>query len=121
MSLELEYPVQLLCHIAGISRTSYYKYKKRPVNKDRALEELIISIHNKTNKRAGYRSIKYILRNEYGLIVNHKKIQRIMRENNIQSIVRKKRKRLTKALRVKLSKKTYLTGILKLQSLVKNL
>jgi putative transposase len=108
MSLELEYPVQLLCHIAGISRTSYYKYKKRPVNKDRALEELIISIHNKTNKRAGYRSIKYILRNEYGLIVNHKKIQRIMRENNIQSIVRKKRKKADKSSESKIIKENIL-------------
>jgi putative transposase len=93
MSLELDYPVQLLCEIAGISRSSYYKYKNKPVSKDTAIDKIIIDIYNKTNKRAGYRTIKFILRNRYGLIVNHKKIQRIMRENNIQSIIRKKRKK----------------------------
>jgi transposase InsO family protein len=93
MSLELEYPVQLLCEIAGISRSSYYRYKKRPVKKDTVIEARIVEIYKKSNRRAGYRTIRYILRNEYGLVVNHKKIQRIMRENNIQSIVRKKRKK----------------------------
>lgn len=34
-----------------------------------------------------------MLKNNYNLTVNHKKIQRIMKENNIQSIVRKKFKK----------------------------
>lgn len=93
MSLELDYPVQLLCEIAGVSRSSYYKYKNRPAKKDAAIERIITDIYKKSHKRAGYRTIRYILRNEYGLVVNHKKIQRIMRESNIQSIIRKKRKK----------------------------
>jgi putative transposase len=90
MSLELDYSVQLLCEIAGISRSAYYKYKNKPVKKDTEIDKIIIDIYNKSNKRAGYRTIKFILKNKYGLVVNHKKIQRIMRENNIQSITRKK-------------------------------
>lgn len=93
MSLELDFPIYLLCEIAGISRSSYYKYKNKPLNMDTEIESLIIDIYNKTNKRAGYRSIKLILRNQYNLIVNHKKVQRIMQKNNIQSIVRKKYKK----------------------------
>ncbi len=93
MSLELYYPIWLLCEIANISRSSYYKYKNKPLNRNTNIQDLIIDIYNKSSKRAGYRSIKLILRNQYSLRVNHKKIQRIMKENNIQSIVRKKYKK----------------------------
>lgn len=93
MNIELEYPIWLLCEIAGISRSSYYKYKKRPLKEDTKIDKLIIDIYNKSNKRFGYRSIKSTLKNEYNLTVNHKKIQRIMKENGIQSIVRKKYKK----------------------------
>lgn len=90
MSLELDYPIWLLCEVASVSRSSYYKYKNKPLNTSTYIDKLIIDIYNKSNKRAGYRSIKSILKNQYGLTVNHKKVHRIMRENNIQSIVRKK-------------------------------
>jgi len=93
MTLELYYPVWLLCEIAGVSRSSYYKYKNRSLDKDTEIEALIIDLHNKSNKRAGYRSIKNLLKITYNLIVNHKKVQRIMKKNNIQSIIRKKHKR----------------------------
>lgn len=98
MSLELYFPVQLLCEIAGISRSSYYKYKKKPLGKNTDIDKIIIDIYNKSNKTAGYRTIKFILRNEYDLIVNHKKVQRIMKENNIQSIIRKKYKKPEKSI-----------------------
>lgn len=91
MVLELNHPIWLLCEIAGVSRSSYYKYKKKPLKKNTKIDKLIIDIYNKSNKRAGYRSIKSILKNQYNLTVNHKKIQRIMKENNIQSIVRRKK------------------------------
>lgn len=90
MSLELNYPIWLLCKIAGVSTSAYYKYKKKPLKKNTKIDKLIIDIYNKSNKRAGYRTIKLILKNNYDLTVNHKKIQRIMKENNIQSIIRKK-------------------------------
>ena len=90
MTLELEYPVCLLCEVAGVSRSAYYKYKKRPLRKDTDIDKLIIDIYNKSNKRFGYRAIKSVLKNQYNLTVNHKKIQRIMNENGIHSIVRKK-------------------------------
>lgn len=90
MNIELEYPIYLLCEIAGISRSSYYRYKNKPIKKNTNIEEKIIKVYNRSNKRAGYRTITQILRNKYNLIVNHKKVLRIMQENNISSIVRKK-------------------------------
>ncbi len=73
MSLELEHSIWLLCEIAGISRSSYYKYKKKLLNKNTEIDILIIDIYNKSNKRVGYRLIKSILKNKYHLTVNHKK------------------------------------------------
>ena len=92
MHLELKYSVVLLCKVAGLSTSSYYDYKKKPLSKNEEIDELILAIYNKSNKRAGYRMIKYILRNEYKLIVNHKKVYRIMKKLGIRSIIRKKRK-----------------------------
>ena len=86
----MEYPIWLLCEIAGVSRAAYYKYKNRPLKRSTPIEKLVIDIYHKTNQRAGYRTIKYILKNQYNLTVNHKKVLRIMQENGIQSIVRRK-------------------------------
>ena len=85
-----------MCEIAGISRSSYYKYKRKTLNKNNKIDKLIIDIYNKSNKRFGYRTIKLALKNDYNLTVNHKKIQRIMKENNIQSVVRRKKFRKPK-------------------------
>lgn len=79
-----------MCEIAGVSRAAFYKYKKKPLKEPDEIKNLVIDIFNKSNKRAGYRTIKYILKNKYNRIVNHKKVQRIMRENGLYSIVRKK-------------------------------
>jgi len=99
--LEFEYPVWLLCEVAGVSRAAFYRYKNSPKKKPDKIEKLVIDIFNKSNKRAGYRTIKYILKNKYNLTVNHKKIQRIMRENGLYSIVRKKFGKSQKQLMVK--------------------
>lgn len=80
-----------MCEIAGVSRSAYYKYKKNPPKEDTRIEDLIVDLFEKSGKRAGYRTIRYLLRNTHNLRVNHKKIQRIMREREIQSIVRKKK------------------------------
>lgn len=91
LSLELRHSTALLCSIANISRSAYYKYKNKPCKKS-SIDDIIIDVFNKTNKRAGYRTVKMIIKNQYQLTVNHKKVQRIMRENDLRSIVRPKRK-----------------------------
>lgn len=73
-----------------ISRAAYYRYNKKPLNKISAVEERIIDLYHKSGKRAGYRAIKDMLRNKYNIVVNHKKVFRIMRQNQLSSIVRKK-------------------------------
>jgi putative transposase len=91
----------LLCEISGISKSAYYRYKKKPLKPVSTIEDKVVDIYNKSGKRAGYRTIRDILRHKYKLIVNHKKVQRIMRENQISSIVRKKRRLLRPVATVK--------------------
>ena len=86
------FPIWLLCWIAGISTSSYYRYKKRPLNASSETEDKILDIYIKSGKRAGYRAIRDTLSYKYNLTVNHKKVYRIMRENGISSIVRKKKR-----------------------------
>ena len=101
LSLELEYPVWLLCEIAEVNRSAFYKYKNKPLKNPDKIENIIIDIFKKSNKRAGYRTIKYILKNKYNRTVNHKKVQRIMREKGLYSIVRKKNKKAQEQLTIK--------------------
>lgn len=51
----------------------------------------------------GYRSVTYVLKNQYSLIINHKKVQRIMKENNLKSIIRPKYKQQSNETRISLS------------------
>lgn len=96
MHLEQNYSVSALCSIAGVSRSSYYRFKrsitlaKDPNTQGIDVENLVVEIYNKSNKRAGYRMIRDIIKHKYGIVINHKKVYRIMKEQGIQSIVRKK-------------------------------
>ena len=95
-----------MCSIANISRAAYYKYKNKSTCKSNIMVDIIIDVFNKINQRVGYRSIK----NQYGIIVNHKKVQSKMRENSLQSIVRPKRRKFL--WNQKKQKKVYLAEIL---------
>jgi transposase InsO family protein len=79
-----------LCATAGISRAAFYKYKRRELASSSDVEDKIIDLYKKSSCRYGYRTIKMRLKSVYGLTVNHKKIRRIMKENDLKSIVRPK-------------------------------
>lgn len=88
--MESSYPVGILCSFANVSRSAFYKYKNNSNCKSHELDDIIRDIYNKSGKRFGYRRIKMVLNHKYAMIVNHKKIQRIMAENQLKSIIRKK-------------------------------
>ncbi len=52
-------------------------------NKNEKLEEEIVNIFKENKGRYGYRRIKFALLNEYGLVVNHKLIRKIMKKYNL--------------------------------------
>jgi putative transposase len=82
------YPVFKLCQIAEVSRAGYYKWLMWLSNAQ-SLRQIPMAIQ-RVRPYFGYYRMRTALRKE-GLIVNHKKVRRLMREMGIQSVIRKKR------------------------------
>jgi putative transposase len=75
-----------------MARSTFYYYLKKAVQpeKDRAVKTEITNIYHQHKGRYGYRRITATLRNG-GLKINHKKVERLMKEAGIKSIVRIKK------------------------------
>lgn len=85
--------LDFLLVIAKLSRSTYYYQVKRLVseNKDAELKEAIQAIYTEHNARYGYRRIHLELRN-LGYNINHKKVQRLMRELGLKARIRARRR-----------------------------
>ncbi|UFJ39685.1 IS3 family transposase [Brevibacillus humidisoli] len=83
--------VKELCAYLRISRSGYYAYLKRKTkNPDGELKRRIMAIYEQRNKTVGYRRIQDELCRQYQMIVNHKKVLRLMQELGIKAIIRRK-------------------------------
>lgn len=96
------YPIQKLCEIAGIQRSSYYKWLNRnesaneQMNKELTL--LIKDAYQERNGILGYRQMTIKLNREHNLTVNHKRIHRLMKILNLHSVCRRKRKKYVQSI-----------------------
>lgn len=91
--LRHRHTIQELCSYLRISRSGYYRYiqrKNRP-DRDAELKNRIQAIYKQREGIYGYRRIQAELERQYGLLVNHKRVFRIMRELGLKSKIRKKR------------------------------
>ncbi|MGL5245757.1 MAG: IS3 family transposase [Sarcina sp.] len=90
--LKNQYSISLLCNLAGVSRSGYYKWKltNQKIIMDK-VQSLIKTIYENSKKVYGYRRITIALKREYDLNINHNKVLRIMRELGIQSLIRRKK------------------------------
>lgn len=85
-----EYPITVLCKIAKVSKSGYYKwYKTSDIIKDDENICKIATIFFNSKRKAGFRTIKMELESEYGIIMNHKKIIRIMKKYGMVTKIRK--------------------------------
>jgi putative transposase len=77
--------IQRLCRLAGVSRAGYYRFWQRsaPREHDTAVRDAIQRVALANGRRRGYRYISHQLRREEGIIVNHKRVLRLMREDNL--------------------------------------
>lgn len=83
--------INVFCNIAQVSRSGYYKWLNNDNhNKDKDDINLIEEIFEAGKKKVGWRTIQMRLKSDYGTIMNHKKIKRIMRENNLKTKIRQK-------------------------------
>ncbi|PJA11064.1 hypothetical protein COX67_01790 [Candidatus Falkowbacteria bacterium CG_4_10_14_0_2_um_filter_36_22] len=74
-----------MCEIGEVSRSGYYKWLRNfdKPDKDTKDYELIREIFEKGKRKLGWRSVQMRLINERKIIMNHKKIQRIMRKYHL--------------------------------------
>jgi len=91
---EKKYSVNMLCDIAEISRSAYYKWLNRIETKsDKENKTALALIKNlyKKNTNLGYRQMGIILRRDCDMIINDKRVYRLMKIEGIQSVVRIKK------------------------------
>src|SRR5450631_3486788 len=81
--------VQHLCKLAGVSRSSYYRRFETRAPREADVELTSqIQLLSLRNRFYGYRRITALLRRS-GMIVNAKRVQRLMREDNLIAMRRK--------------------------------
>ncbi|QYK67461.1 IS3 family transposase ISRso11 [Paenibacillus sp. S02] len=74
-----------------VSRSGYYAYLKRKAeDKDHELKKVIQALYAKYDGKYGYRQLQLFLLQEHGLLINHKKVLRIMQELGLRSKIRRK-------------------------------
>ena len=85
--------LDLLLKTAYLARSTYYYYLKQldQLDKNQELKTEIQAIYNEHKGNYGYRRIHLELRNR-GYMVNHKKVQRLMKVLGLATRIRRKRK-----------------------------
>lgn len=84
--------IGILCEIGKVSRSGYYKWLKdfaKP-DKDASDGKLIKEIFKKGKRKLGWRSIQMKLFNENQIVMNHKKICRIMKKYLLFTKIRRR-------------------------------
>ena len=92
--LRREYPLAMLLEIAQLPRATFYYHLKRIENPDKydSAKEEITAIYHENKGRYGYRRITTELRKR-NILLNHKTVQRLMKEMGIVCRVRMKKYR----------------------------
>jgi putative transposase len=76
-----------MCQLAGVSRAGFYRslQSRAPVEEEMAARSAIQEIAVEHRRRYGYRRITAELRRR-GMLVNHKRVLRILREDNLLGV-----------------------------------
>ena len=79
--------VERMCPLAQVSRASFYRYLRRGwrAEEEMALRSAVHSVVIQHRWRYGYRRVTVELRTQ-GMVANHKRIARIMREDNLLTV-----------------------------------
>ena len=86
-----EFPLDILLKIIKLARSSYYYHLKQlnQEDKNQDVKSEIQTIYTEHKGNYGYRRITLELRN-HGFIVNHKKVQRLMKMLGLSARIRRK-------------------------------
>jgi putative transposase len=86
-NLSVEFSVERLCNLAGVSRAGYYREWaiSSPREEDSAVRDLVQRAAI-ANRRYGYRRITIEVGRRYGVVVNHKRVLRLLRKDNLLAL-----------------------------------
>lgn len=73
-----------MCEVLEISTSTYYKYRNT-IDPDYSDYVIIKEVFDENFKTYGYRRITDELRDEFGMVINHKRVARIMRKFGVVS------------------------------------
>jgi putative transposase len=87
MPLQGSLSIERMCQLAGVSRAGFYRslQGRAPVAEDMEVRSVIQQITVEHRRRYGYRRITAELRRR-GMLVNHKRVLRILREDNLLGV-----------------------------------
>jgi transposase InsO family protein len=87
MPLQGRLSIERMCQLAGVSRAGFYRslQSRAPVEEEMAARSAIQEIAVEHRRRYGYRRITAELRRR-GMLVNHKRVLRILREDNLLGV-----------------------------------
>lgn len=90
--LRHKHRISLLIEISCLARSTYYYHAKRRIGSDKYSEvkKQIMNIYHENRGRYGYRRITLELRNR-GCVINHKTVQRLMKDLELFCRVRMKK------------------------------
>ena len=87
MSLQGKLSIERMCQLAQVSRAGFYRslQEQQPVQEKMEVRSAIQQIVLAHRRRYGYRRVTAELRRQ-GLVVNHKRVARLMREDNLLAV-----------------------------------
>src|SRR5437016_13413910 len=87
MSLQGSLSIERMCQLAQVSRAGFYRslQERQPVEEEMEVRSTIQQIALEHRRRYGYRRVTAELRRR-GMIVNHKRVSRLMREDNFLAV-----------------------------------
>jgi transposase InsO family protein len=87
MSLQGKLSIERMCQLAQVSRAGFYRslQEQQPVQEEMEVRSAMQQIVLQHRRRYGYRRVTVELRRQ-GLLVNHKRVARLMREDNLLAV-----------------------------------
>jgi putative transposase len=91
MPLQGSLSIERMCQLAGVSRAGFYRSlrERAPVEEEMETRSVIQRIAVEHRRRYGYRRISAELRRR-GMRINHKRVLRILREDNLLGMQRRR-------------------------------
>jgi transposase InsO family protein len=83
--------VKMLCEIAGASRSGYYKWLQSADESERDYDDylLVKEMFEQGKRKYGFRTIQMKLKTDKNVVMNHKKIIRIMNKYHLYTKIRR--------------------------------